>query len=420
MMGKLMIDSAVLWAREYKIASFRFDLMGHQPRAVMEQLQARVNAATGRVVPLFGEGWNFGEVANGARFPQAAQGGLAGTGIGTFGDKLRDAVRGGGCCDSGAQLVANQGFVNGLWYDPNPSAGNRPLNDLRWLGDLVKGALAASIGDYVLTTHWDANVPLKDLGGLGYAQQPGEVVNYVENHDNQTLFDVNAMKLPPATSKEDRARVQLLGAATVALAQGTAYFHAGVDTLRSKSLDRNSYDSGDWFNRLDWTYADNNFGVGLPRQADNGDSWGLMRPFLAATPSIKPAPGDIAWMRDAFRDLLRIRAGTTLMRLRTAEDIRQRLVFHNLGSNQLPTVVAASIDGSGYPGANFQRLAYLINVGTTAQTLTVPALANRGFVLHPVQAAATAADRRVATGARYEPGGSFTVPARSVAVFVVP
>jgi pullulanase/glycogen debranching enzyme len=26
-----------------------------------------------------------------------------------------------------------------------------------------------------------------------------------------------------------------------------------VDTLRSKSFDRNSYDSGDWFNRLDWS-----------------------------------------------------------------------------------------------------------------------------------------------------------------------
>jgi pullulanase len=34
----------------------------------------------------------------------------------------------------------------------------------------------------------------------------------------------------------------------------------GIDTLRSKSMDRNSYNSGDWFNRLDWTYSDNYFG----------------------------------------------------------------------------------------------------------------------------------------------------------------
>ena len=419
MMGKLMIDSAVLWAKEYKIASFRFDLMGHQPRAVMEQLKARVNSAAGREVHLFGEGWNFGEVVNGTRFPQATQGGLAGSGIGTFGDKMRDAVRGGGCCDSGSQLVSNQGFINGLWYDPNASAGTRPLNDLRWYGDLIKGALAGSIADYTLRTHWDATVQLKDLGGVGYATQPGEVVNYVENHDNQTLFDVNAMKMPAATSKEDRARVQLLGVATVALAQGTAYFHAGVDTLRSKSLDRNSYDAGDWFNKLDWTYSDNNFGVGLPRAADNQSAWDLMRPVLANA-DIKPTGTEIAWMRDAFRDLVKIRAGTTLLRLRTAEDIRQRLVFHNLGSNQLPTVLAASIDGTGYAGASHRKLAYVLNVGTTAQTLTVPALAGQAYVLHPVQAAANAADRRVASGARFNTAtGAFTVPARSVAVFVV-
>jgi pullulanase len=36
---------------------------------------------------------------------------------------------------------------------------------------------------------------------------------------------------------------------------------AGDDLLRSKSLDRDSYNSGDWFNRVDWTGGDNNFGA---------------------------------------------------------------------------------------------------------------------------------------------------------------
>ncbi|MBL8305766.1 MAG: DUF3372 domain-containing protein, partial [Rubrivivax sp.] len=394
MMAKLMIDSAVLWAREYKIASFRFDLMGHQPRAAMEQLQARVNAATGRTVQLFGEGWNFGEVVNGARFQQAAQGQLGGTGIGAFGDKMRDAVRGGSCCDSGAALVSAQGWINGLVYDPNAQAGTRPASDLRNAADLVRGALAGSIADYRLTTQNDTVVALKDLANtgvaLGYALQPGEAVNYVENHDNQTLFDINALRLPAGTSREDRARVQLLGAAIVVLAQGTPYFHAGVDLLRSKSLDKNSYDSGDWFNRIDWSANDNFFATGLPPQRDNGADWPLLRPVLQNA-AIKPQPADIAWMRDAFRDLLKIRAGSTLLRLRTAADINTRLVFHNTGSAQVPTVVAASLDGTGYAGAGFQRLAYFINVGTSAQTLTVPALAGRAWQLHPVQAAATAA-----------------------------
>ena len=60
MMGKLMIDSVELWAKQYRIDSFRFDLMAHQPRAVMQALQRRVNKVAARHVNLIGEGWNFG------------------------------------------------------------------------------------------------------------------------------------------------------------------------------------------------------------------------------------------------------------------------------------------------------------------------------------------------------------------------
>ena len=417
MMGKLMVDSAVHWVREFKIASFRFDIMGHQPRATMEQLQAKVNAAAGRSIQLIGEGWNFGEVTNDARFVQARQGGLNGTAIGSFGDKLRDAVRGGGCCDSGNALIGQQGFVNGLFYEPNPQGTGKVLNDLRWYGDLIKAGLAGSIKDYTLLTHWDATLQLKDLGGAGFAAEPTEVVNYVENHDNMTLFDVNAMKLPTATSRDDRARAQIVGLATVAFSQGVAYFHAGSDTLRSKSLDRNSYESGDWFNRLDWSYADNNFGVGAPRQPANGADWPLLKPFLANA-AIKPTSTEITWTKNAFQDLMKIRSSSTLLRLRTAQDIRDRLTMLNLGSSQVPTVLAGHVRGTGYTGANFAELAYFINVGPTTQTVTAAQLAGKSFVLHPVHAAG--ADRRPATQAGYAAGtGAFTIPARSAVVFVV-
>jgi pullulanase-type alpha-1,6-glucosidase len=420
MMGKLMIDSVSTWARDYKVSSFRFDIMGLQPRAVMQDLKAKVAVAAGRDVQLLGEGWNFGVVANGARFVQAAQGTMPGDGIGTFGDKMRDAVRGGGCCDSGDALVKSQGFINGMYYDPNPSSPSRALNDLRYQGDLIKGALAGSIRDFSLKTHWDATLNLSELGGVGYATQPDEVVNYVENHDNQTLFDVNAMKLPPTTSREDRARVQILGAATVAFAQGVAYYHAGVDTLRSKSLDRNSYNSGDWFNRLDWTYADNNFAVGLPAEGDAATR-SLMKPFLSNS-AIKPTATEIAWTRDAFRDLLKIRASTTLLRLRSAADIKSRLSFYNLGSAQVPTVLVGHVNGaqpSAYAGAGFKELVYFLNVDKVPQTLTVDALKAKALVLHPVHTAADAADKRAATATYASGTGTFTIPARTAVVFVV-
>lgn len=423
MMAKLMIDSAIVWARDYKISSFRFDIMGHQPRAVMEALKTQVAAAAGRPVQLIGEGWNFGEVADGARFVQASQWSLNGSGIGTFSHFARDAARGGSPFDSGNSLVANQGFISGLYYDANTLGGGKSKADLMWQGDIIKAGLAGSIRSFPLTTHWDAKVPLEQLlvngQPAGYVTDPSEVVNYIENHDNQTLFDNNAYKLPTATSQDDRARVQVLGAAINAFSQGVAYFHAGVDTLRSKSLDRNSYDSGDWFNRLDWSYADNYFGTGLPPKADNGDNWSVMAPLLSNA-TIKPGPEQIAWTRDAFRDLLQIRASSSLFRLRSAEDIKARLTFHNTGSAQVPTVLVGHLNGSGYAGAGFKELVYFINVDKVTQTLTVDALKGRALTLHPVHTAAAAADKRVALEARYRAtDGVFALPARSAVVFVV-
>ena len=419
MMGKLMIDSAELWTKHYHIDSFRFDLMGHQPRATMDALQRRVDAAAGRHVNLIGEGWNFGEVANGARFVQASQLSLNGSGIGTFSDRGRDAVRGGGAGDAGNDMLAHQGYVNGLFYDPNGSA-THTKEELLKAADMIKVGLAGGVRGYALTTHTGAVRKLEDIDyagqPAGYASAPGETVNYVENHDNQTLYDLNAFRLPLGTSAADRARVQMLAAAINTFSQGVAYFHAGFDILRSKSLDRNSFESGDWFNRLDWTYRDNYFGTGLPPAADNGKDYALMRPLLA-NPALKPAPADIAFARDTFRDLLKIRASSTLFRLRTATDVAQRLRFHNTGPGQVPTVIAARLDGDGYPGAAYRSIVYLINVDKVAQKIVVPEEAGRRYRLHPVQASTDAGDKR-AQQARYDAAGSFTVPARTAVVFV--
>lgn len=423
MMAKLMTDSVALWATQYKIDSFRFDLMGHQPRAVMETLRDRVNQATGRHVNLIGEGWNFGEVADGARFVQASQLSLGGSGIGTFSDRARDALRGGKPSDSGEAMSSQQGYINGLVYAPNAKAPTRPLADLLQAADMVRVGLAGSIRDYPLTTSTDEKKTLYQIAygeqPAGYASEPGEVVNYVENHDNQTLFDNNVCKLPLDTSSEDRARVQMLGAAFIAFSQGVAYFHAGIDTLRSKSMDRNSFDSGDWFNRLDWSYRDNGFGHGLPPKPDNGKDYDLIRPLLA-DPRIKPAPRDIAFARDAFRDLLRIRASSSLFHLRSAADIKQRLRFYNTGSKQNPVVIAGHLDGANLEGARFKELLYLVNVDLKPQSILVPAEKDKAYVLHPVHLAATAADKRPAAEARYDAAsGRFTIPARTALVYVV-
>jgi len=423
MMAKLMSDSVLQWAQAYKIASFRFDLMAHQPRAAMEALQARLDAAVGQHIHLIGEGWNFGEVADGARFVQASQLSLNGSGIGTFSDRTRDAVRGGGHGVSGEAMVTSQGYINGLVYDANERVTTpRPRSELLRAADLVRVGLAGSLRGYAMTAHDGVVKTLEqiDYGGqpAGYVSQPAEVVNYGENHDNQTLFDINAYRLPLSTPPQDRVRVQMLGAAITAFSQGVAYFHAGQDLLRSKSMDGNSYDSGDWFNRIDWSGADNHFGSGAPPKADNGVMYPWLLPLLA-NPAIKPGPTEIAMSRDMFRDLLAIRASSGLFRLRGAADVQARLLFHNTGPQQNPVLIVGQLDGEDHADAGFRRLVYLINVDKQAQRLSIAAERGRAYQLHPVHLRPGAGDLRPAALARYEASdGSFNIPPRSAVVFV--
>lgn len=420
MMEKLMVDSVALWVREYGIDSFRFDLMGHQPRSAMRAIQVRLARESDRTIPLIGEGWDFGEVADNARFVQAAQGELDGTGIATFSDRARDAVRGGGCCDGGTDLLTQQGWLNGLVYAPNAHADpQRPRADLLHAADLVRAGLAGTLRGYTTTFADGRTAPLLSLDykgqPAGYASHPTEVVNYTENHDNLTLFDLNALRLPAGTSREDRARVQALGAALVMLSQGVAYLHAGQEVLRSKSLDRNSFDSGDWFNRLDWTYADNGFAAGLPKAGEGGKDWPLFAPVLRDA-SIKPTKREIEWTRDAVNDWLRVRAGTPLLRLRSADEVQRRLSFLNTGPDQDPTVIVGHLDGAGHADARFGEVLYAINVAPDARTLLLPTQAGKRWALHP--ALREGVDARAKT-ARLRADGRLSIPGRTAVVFVI-
>ena len=113
----------------------------------------------------------------------------------------------------------------------------------------------------------------------GLAGSADEIA-YVDAHDNETLFDALALKLPQATSMDDRVRMNTLALATVTLSQSPCFWHAGTELLRSKSLDRNSYDCGDWFNRIDWTAT--RLGVRLRAAAALGQRVALEVPAAAA------------------------------------------------------------------------------------------------------------------------------------------
>jgi pullulanase len=425
MMEKLLIDSVVTWATKYKVDGFRFDLMGHHMKRNMLNLRAALDALTvaqngvdGKKVYLYGEGWNFGEVANNARGVQATQPNMAGTGIGTFSDRLRDGVRGGGPFSG----IQEQGFLTGLYYDPNATnqgSAQDQLNRLLLLSDWIRVGLAGNLADFPLVDRNGNLVTGKqiDYNGqpAGYTEDPQEVISYIEAHDNDTLFDVIQLKAPVSTTMADRVRMQNLGMSLLGFGQGIPFYHAGVELLRSKSLDRNSYNSGDWFNKIDFTYQTNNWGVGLPPARDNQSNWPIMQPLLA-NPALKPGAGNIDDAYDHFREVLSIRRSTRLFRLRTGAEIQEKVRFHNTGPSQVPGVIVMSVDDpNGTVDRAHNRLAVVFNANDQTETVVASALAGKSLKLHPFQAHSD--DPLVRTSSFTATTGAFTVPERTAAVF---
>jgi pullulanase-type alpha-1,6-glucosidase len=425
MMEKLLIDSVLTWARAYKVDGFRFDIMGHHMKRNMVKLRQALDALTpaadgvdGRKVYVYGEGWNFGEVANNAQGVNATQANMAGTGIGTFNDRIRDGARGGGPFGRRQE----QGFLTGLFYDPN-ATDQGPSGDqqarLLQRTDWIRVGLAGNLASYRFVDRFGHLVTGADVDyngqHAGYTADPQEVINYVDAHDDETLFDAIQLKAAASASVADRVRMQGLGMSLVTLAQGIPFVHAGIEMLRSKSLDRNSYNSGDWFNRLDFTYASDNWGVGLPPARDNQSNWGIMGPLLA-DPALKPGPADIQEALAHFREALTIRKSSKLFRLRTADDVNRRLQFHNTGPGQLPGLIVMGLsDADGSVDRRHDQIVVLFNANRVGQSFTLGDFAGRRFILHPAQRASH--DPLVRTASFDRRSGTFAVPARTAAVF---
>lgn len=421
MMAKLMIDTLVVWAQHYAIDGFRFDLMAHQPKAVMLEALAAVQAVNPDAY-FYGEGWNFGEVANNARFEQANQLNMAGTGIGTFSDRLRDAARGGGCCDSGEALVKNQGFISGLYTIPNSrnSGSDSERQALLDASDLIKLGLTGNLRDFRLvnnsgkvTTGGEMN-----YGGqpAGYALDPQEVVSYVSKHDNQTLWDIIQYKAAEHLSADDRARMQVLALSLPLLGQGVPFIHMGSELLRSKSMERDSYDSGDWYNRVDFSYASNNWNVGLPRADKDGANWPLIAPIIA-NPNTQAGPAQINMAAERVRELLAVRASSPLFALGSAEAVMARVDFVQSRPWEIPGLIAMTIDDGYNAGADLDPavdgLLVVVNATGSYQTLNL----NEGnFVLHP--ALVDSADPQLNSGSLLS--YAIEIPPLSTVVYVMP
>ena len=426
----LMIDSMIHWAKYYHVDGFRFDLMGHHPAEEMKRAKAALASLTlekdgvdGSRLYIYGEGWNFGEVANNALFTQATQGQLDGTGIGAFNDRLRDAVHGGGPFDEDHRIM--QGFGSGAFSDLNGldtrSEADRRADYLHRV-DLVKLGLAGNLKDYTLTTYDGKTVSGAQLDyngqGAGFASQPAENVNYVDAHDNETLFDLVTYKMPADAPMDHRVRMSLISQASVALSQSPSFWASGTEMLRSKSLDRDSYNSGDYYNAIDWSMRDNGFGHGLPVKSKNGSAWDHMRPLLE-NPNLKPTSEQIDASSEIAMDFLRVRSSSRLFTLGRADLIRSKVTFPNSGEGAVDGTIIMLINDEAGAGtdvdAKLDGALVVFNASGESVTTAVEGLSGRVFKLHEAQA--NGSDETVKGASFDAKTGSVTVPARTVAVF---
>jgi pullulanase len=427
MMEKLMIDTLVLNAREYKIDGFRFDIMSFHFLYNMRHIQAALRALTpekdgvdGSKIYIYGEGWNFGDTVNNQIGPHAGQLDLYGYGIGTFNDRIRDGIRGG----SPFTDERVQGFATGLLTDPsdytnqNPPQGGQ-LGQLLQYSDWIRIGLTGNLRDYSFTNSAGVTVTgaQVDYNGqpAGYTAAPIEVVNYCSVHDNQDLFDAVQLKSSFNDSIAARARRQVLAMSLVLLGQGVPFFQAGDDMLRSKDMDQNSYDSGDWFNKIDWSGKTANWGIGLPIASQNGGQWPIMTPLLSNS-AYTPHPQNIAYSSDAFREFMQIRYSSGLFRMPTFGEVQQNLTFLNAGPNQISGLIVMKLDANGADYGNYQHILVIFNATNQQLTFTDASLQGLHLHLHPVQQSSSDMLTRQSTFKSKQ--GAATVAALTTAVFV--
>lgn len=203
MFRKFIKESVKYWASEFQVDGFRFDLMGLHDIQTMNEVREVLDKVNPNVL-IIGEGWDLNTfigkseraiIENANRLDK----------ISFFNDEFRDTIKGSALSEQAL------GYVQG-------NAANQAV--------------------------------LKSLVG-GLFDNPEQSVNYVECHDNHTLWDMLTISLPNE-GEEELIKRHKLATTIVLMSQGIAFLHAGQEFFRTKQGNSNSYNAPDDINQLDW------------------------------------------------------------------------------------------------------------------------------------------------------------------------
>ncbi len=222
MVRKFIVDSIKYWAKEYKLDGFRFDLMGLYDIATINEICEEVTKINPDMI-FYGEGWTGGESPLDENLRAMKKNAKSVPKMAMFSDDFRDSLKG------DVFISENKGFVNGGL-------------------DLENSVKKAMIGGVFHPAILDED--------KSWTDDTRQVVNYVEAHDNLTLWD-KLYYSAVGKSPEERIKMDKLSAAAVFMSQGIAFMQAGQEFLRSKPLPNgefahDSYKSPDEVNSIKW------------------------------------------------------------------------------------------------------------------------------------------------------------------------
>ncbi|MGE0104525.1 MAG: type I pullulanase [Blastocatellales bacterium] len=292
MVRRYILDTLRHWVNEYKVDGFRFDLIGLMDSATIGRIVDDLRQADPNIL-IYGEPWAGGATP----IVLSHKGVQRGDGWSVFNDHYRDALKGNVFNARETGYIQSGAHVSG-----------------------VRNGICGAIDDF--------------------ADSPLESVNYVECHDNHTLWDrlVISTVDDARITDADRRAMDKLAAAVIMTSQGLPFIQAGQEFLRSKGGNHNSYDQPDSVNMIRWK--------------------------------------DKAAHRDVFeyyRGLIALRLAHPLFRLETGMEVRRAINFLDDDPDRLIPhgVIAWTIDD--VTGRDeWSRAAVLINPNARAVEIDLP------------------------------------------------
>ncbi len=303
MVRRYITESVKYWVREYHIDGFRFDLMGIHDIETMNLIRAELHKIDPSIF-VYGEGWTAGDSplpvakrALKAHIPQMPQ-------IAAFSDDFRDALKG------SVFDHKDRGFVSG-----KPG-----------MEESIKFGIVASL------PHPQIDYSKVNYSKASWAKQPEQTITYVECHDNHTLWDRLAISAPEA-NEATRIKMHQLATTMVLTSQGVPFIHAGMEMLRTKKGEENSYNQPDEINQFDWSRK---------------------KQYL---PNV-----------DLYKSLIRLRKNHPAFRMPTAEMIADRLAFLPVEGTNL---IGYQIKGNAN-GDTWKNIVVLFNGNTGTKNVSLP------------------------------------------------